>query len=189
MHFECHPVDDSFFDTAPMRFRHQVDLDATAAKVFAIFDDENSWPKWFKAIHKVEWTSPRPHGVGSTRTVTLAAATVFEHFYCWEPDRRCAFYLTGASMPLAHALAEDYLLEEIAPGKTPLHVPRRHRAAPAGGGRRPAVAHVLRRHVQERLRAPAELCPRSLNPDRTCRATSRRHTGARTWPGSAVRTS
>lgn len=118
MHFECHPVDDSFFDTAPMRFRHQVDLDATAAKVFAIFDDENSWPKWFKAIRKVEWTSPRPHGVGSTRNVTLAAATVFEHFYCWEPDRRFAFYLTGASMPLAHALAEDYLLEEIAPGKT-----------------------------------------------------------------------
>ena len=26
--------------------------------------------------------------------------------------------LTGPSMPLAHALAEDYLLEEFAPGKT-----------------------------------------------------------------------
>jgi hypothetical protein len=118
MHFDCHPVDASFFETAPMRFQHEADLDATPAKVFAIFDDENSWPKWFHAIHKVEWTSPRPHGVGSTRTVTLAAATLFEHFFVWEPDRRCSFYLTGTSMPLAHALAEDYLLEETAPGRT-----------------------------------------------------------------------
>ena len=118
MHFACRPVDASFFDTAPMRFRHEVDLDATPAKVFAIFDDENSWPKWFRAIHKVEWTSPRPHGVNSTRTVTLATATIFEHFFWWEPDRRCSFHLTGASMPLAHALGEDYLLEEVTPGKT-----------------------------------------------------------------------
>jgi len=118
MHFDCHPVEPSFLDTAPMRFKHEVDLDATPAKVFAIFDDESSWPKWFHALHKVEWTSPAPHGVGSTRTATLATATLFEHFYCWEPDRRCSFYLTGTSMPLAHALAEDYLLEPTAPGKT-----------------------------------------------------------------------
>jgi hypothetical protein len=118
MHFDCHPVDASFFDTAPMRFRHEVDLEATPTEVFAIFDDESSWPKWFRAIHKVEWTSPRPHGVGATRTVALATATVFEHFFRWEQDRRLSFYLTGASMPLAHALAEDYLLEEMAPGRT-----------------------------------------------------------------------
>jgi hypothetical protein len=118
MHVDCRPVDDSFFDTAPMRFRHEVDLDATPAKVFAIFDDQNSWPKWFKAIHEVEWTSPAPHGVGSTRNATLATFTLFERFYCWEPDRRCSFYLTGASMPLFHALAEDYLLEETAPERT-----------------------------------------------------------------------
>jgi len=118
MHFDCHPVEPSFFDHAPMRFHHEVDLDATPAEVFAIFDDETSWPKWFKAIHKAEWTSPAPHGAGSTRTVTMATATLFEHFYCWEQDRRCSFYLTGTSMPLAHALAEDYLLEETAPGKT-----------------------------------------------------------------------
>ena len=118
MHFDCRPVDDSFFNAAPMRFRHQVDLDATPAKVFAIFDDESSWPKWFQSMHKVEWMSPAPHGVGSTRTVTMATATVFDHFYRWEQDRRLSLYLTGASVPLAHALAEDYLLEEVTPGKT-----------------------------------------------------------------------
>jgi hypothetical protein len=43
-----------------------------------------------------------------------------EHFFRWEPGRRFSFYGTGASMPLVHALAEDYLLEELAPGKTRL---------------------------------------------------------------------
>ena len=48
----------------------------------------------------------------------ISTATVYEHFFRWEQDRRCSFYLTGASMPLAHAFAEDYLLEEFAPAKT-----------------------------------------------------------------------
>jgi uncharacterized protein YndB with AHSA1/START domain len=66
MRFTCHPVDTSFFDTAPMRFKNEVELDAPPARVFGIFDDEQSWPEWFRAIHKVVWTSNKTHGVGST---------------------------------------------------------------------------------------------------------------------------
>ena len=68
MHFTCRPVDTSFFDTAPMRFKNEVELDAPPAKVFAIFDDEQSWPEWFRAIHKVVWTSNKPHGALFTST-------------------------------------------------------------------------------------------------------------------------
>jgi hypothetical protein len=50
--------------------------------------------------------------------VWLGLVTLDEHFFRWLPDRRFSFYLTGHSMPLAHALAEDYLLEDVAPGKT-----------------------------------------------------------------------
>lgn len=71
MRFTCRPVDASFFDIAPMRFKNEVEPDAPPAMVFAIFDDEQSWPEWFRAIHKVVWTSNKPHGVGSTRTVSL----------------------------------------------------------------------------------------------------------------------
>jgi hypothetical protein len=101
-----------------MRFKNVVELDAPPAKVFAIFEDGESWPKWFRAIRKVQWTSNKPYGVGTTRTVWLTLATLDEQFFRWEADRRFSFYLTGLSMPLAHALAEDYLLEEIAPGRT-----------------------------------------------------------------------
>ena len=45
MRFPCHPVDASFFDTASMRFKNVVELDAPPEKVFAIFEDRESWPK------------------------------------------------------------------------------------------------------------------------------------------------
>jgi hypothetical protein len=118
MRFPCHPVDASFFDTAPMRFRNAVELVARPADVFAIFEDGESWPRWFHGIRKVVWTSNKPYGVGTTRTVWLTGVSVDEHFFRWEQDRRLSFYLTGHSMPLFHALAEDYLLEEVAPSKT-----------------------------------------------------------------------
>jgi hypothetical protein len=101
-----------------MRFRNAVELVARPADVFAIFEDGESWPRWFHGIRKVVWTSNKPYGVGTTRTVWLTGVSVDEHFFRWEQDRRLSFYLTGHSMPLFHALAEDYLLEEVAPSKT-----------------------------------------------------------------------
>ena len=65
--------------------------------------------------------------------------------------------LTGASMPLAHALAEDYLLEDGA-RQDALHLPRRDRSAPAGRGGRSAVARLPTRC--SRVRASA--CRRVL---------------------------
>jgi hypothetical protein len=118
MRFPCYPVDSTFFDTAPMRFKNAVELTASPADVFAIFEDGESWPRWFQAIQKVVWTSSKPYGVGTTRTVWLISIALDEHFFRWEPGRRFSFFGTGASMPLVHALAEDYLLQELAPGKT-----------------------------------------------------------------------
>jgi len=118
MRFPCHAVDSSLFDTAPMRFTNAVELDARPDEVFAILEDGESWPRWFAGMRKVAWTSNKPYGVGTTRTVWLTLGSVDEHFFRWEQDRRFSFYLTAHSMPLVHALAEDYLLEELAPGRT-----------------------------------------------------------------------
>jgi hypothetical protein len=118
MRFPCHPVDSAFFETAPMRFKNAVELAARPVDVFAIFEDGDSWPNWFHGIRKVAWTSNKPYGVGTTRTVWLTLVTIDERFFRWEQDRRFSFYLTGHSIPLFHALAEDYLLEELAPAKT-----------------------------------------------------------------------
>ena len=79
MRFPCRPVDFSFFDTAPMRFKNAVELDASPDRVFSIFEDGESWPRWFRAIHKVQWTSDKPYGVGTTRTVWLTGVTLNEY--------------------------------------------------------------------------------------------------------------
>jgi hypothetical protein len=118
MRFPCNPVDSTFFDIAPMRFKTEIELAARPADVFAIFEDGDSWPRWFCGIRTVVWTSNKPYSVGTTRTVWLTGVTIDELFFRWEPDRRFSFYLTGHSMPLFHAFAEDYLLEELAPGVT-----------------------------------------------------------------------
>src|SRR5262249_53297426 len=73
---------------------------------------------WFAGMRKVAWTSSKPYGVGTNRTVWLTLGSADEHFFRWERDRRFSFYLAATSMPLVHALAEDYLLEELASGKT-----------------------------------------------------------------------
>jgi hypothetical protein len=48
----------------------------------------------------------------------MTGLSVDEQYFRWEQDRRSSYYVAETSVPLAHAMAEDYLLEEIAPGKT-----------------------------------------------------------------------
>jgi hypothetical protein len=58
-------------------------------------------------------------------------------------------------MPHARALAEDYLLEEVAPARRTHRISIEPRMPLELGG--PIIEDVLRRNMQERLRAPADL--------------------------------
>jgi carbon monoxide dehydrogenase subunit G len=116
MLFTCRPVGLDFLAHAPWRFENVVELGAPPDRVFALFEDGESWPRWFPGIQRVEWTSPDPKGVGTTRTVTLGMATAHEHFLAWEPGRRFAFRFSGANRPLFRAGVEDYVLEPSAAG-------------------------------------------------------------------------
>ena len=120
MRFHCHRVDAAFFDNAPMRFVNAVELEARPRDVFAILADPASWPRWFPGMRKAKWTSAATKSVGSTRTVALAMLTFDERFFRWQPDRRISFYVTAQSQPLVHALAEDYLLDEVPANMTRL---------------------------------------------------------------------
>ncbi len=120
MQFSCRAVDLTFMDSAPLKFVNEVEINASPDQVFKVFEDEASWPKWFKDIVKVEWTSPKPFGVDTTRAVTLKAMTVYEKFIVWDPGKRFTFNFSATTMPFAHALLEDYLLEPVGNGKTKL---------------------------------------------------------------------
>lgn len=90
--YPCERVDVSFTATAPFRFVSTVDLPITPEKLFEVLGDADSWPRWATVITRVEWTSPLPRGIGTTRTVTMRGGIVGdEEFLAWEPFSHMAF--------------------------------------------------------------------------------------------------
>ena len=94
--FACGPTDLTLFDTARVRYRFSQELPVTPDVLFDIFEDPASWPRWGTGIGKVEWTSPKPYRVGTTRTVTFwGGMEVYEEFLAWERGREMAFVFYG----------------------------------------------------------------------------------------------
>lgn len=115
----CRLVDASFYDDAPVRFVFDVDLEATPEQLFAIFEDASSWKKWTLGnIRGVEWTSPKPFGPGTTRTVTLPTGLlVFEDFIVWDAPRQMAFCFYGANQEVWKAFGERYAVQDLGEGR------------------------------------------------------------------------
>ena len=112
--FKNEPVDETFFETAPVRLSETFKVSRPAADVWAeLTVDDALW--WCRILDDVRWTSPRPFGVGTTRTVkSLKGANVInEYFFRWEEGRRKSFYVVEASAPLFKRFAEDYLVEPV----------------------------------------------------------------------------
>lgn len=115
------PVTDEFFRNAPVRHATPVEIDAAPERVFAALEDPESWPQWVGAITRVDWTSPKPFKVGTTRTVYIQGNQVVdEYFFNWEDNRRMSFYFVSASFAALTQFAEDYRLEELPGGRTRL---------------------------------------------------------------------
>ena len=113
----CRRVDMDFFSTAPVRFTNVIDISATPDQLFAVFEDADSWTVWAPVIKKVTWTSPKPFGVGTTRTVdTQGDVTAYEEFIAWEHGKRMAFRFNESSKPGMEAFGEDYIVEATANG-------------------------------------------------------------------------
>ncbi|MGK2878599.1 MAG: SRPBCC family protein [Solirubrobacterales bacterium] len=113
--FKNQPVDESFFDNAPVVLAETFAVNRPAAEVWAELTALHPL-SWCRIIgNGISWTSNPPYGVGTTRTVSaLKGANKFrEHFFIWEEGRRQAFYVLEASAPLAKRFAEDYVVEPV----------------------------------------------------------------------------
>ncbi|MBP2324433.1 uncharacterized protein YndB with AHSA1/START domain [Kibdelosporangium banguiense] len=110
--------DDEFFRTARFRFDHEVVIPAPAERVWQVLTADDALVSWARGITGAQWTSPRPFGAGTTRTVTVGhgAAALREYFYRWEPSHRMTFTATAASRPGFHRFAEDLVLTREPPG-------------------------------------------------------------------------
>jgi carbon monoxide dehydrogenase subunit G len=68
-------------------------------------------------ITNVEWTSPEPYGVGTTRTVTMRGGIVAdEEFLAWEPFSRMTFRFNSSTSNAIAAFAEEYRVIDTGTG-------------------------------------------------------------------------
>ncbi|HEY2478181.1 MAG TPA: SRPBCC family protein [Solirubrobacterales bacterium] len=95
-----------------MRLRAGFEIPRPAAEVWGdiVADDPLNW---CRILQDIEWTSPRPFGVGTTREVKAlwGANLLREHYFRWDEGHRHSFYAVESTGPLFKSLAEDYLVE------------------------------------------------------------------------------
>jgi hypothetical protein len=116
-----HPLearDETFFDTAPFVHRYPVELSVPPERVWESLTSDGALADWGLGLRKLEWTSARPFGVGTTREVIMFGNTMGfrERFFRWDEGERKSFYGYEASRPLLRAFAEDYLVEKTPTG-------------------------------------------------------------------------
>ena len=104
--FPCRPAGLDEFAASAYRYRTEAVLPCSPDALFDVFEDPVSWTVWAVGIKNVEWTSPKPYRVGTTRTVTFADGTeVYERFVAWERGREMAFVLEGHTTEMFKASA------------------------------------------------------------------------------------
>ncbi|MBB3047976.1 uncharacterized protein YndB with AHSA1/START domain [Litorivivens lipolytica] len=117
--FDCKVVDLTFLETARNRFQAEVEIDATPEQIFESFENADDWTRWAPPIQKVEWTSPKPFGLGTTRTVSMSGGMVGDEvFIAWDYPKRMAFCFTACSKSMTESFAEDYIVTPLDNGKT-----------------------------------------------------------------------
>jgi hypothetical protein len=114
--FALQPCDEGFFAAAPARYVAAMNIPRPTEQVWAELTSDDPLA-WCRMIAGITWTSPRPLGVGATRTARAAfgALVLHERFFRWEEGRQKSFYVLEASLPLFRRFAEDYLVEETSP--------------------------------------------------------------------------
>lgn len=116
---ECERVGLDYFETAPVVVQATQVVAATPERIFDVFLDADSWSRWAYPITSVDWTSPFPLEVGSTRTVWMRAGMVgHEEFIAWEPFRRMAFRFNQTIKGGPTAFAEDYVVTDLRDGRS-----------------------------------------------------------------------
>lgn len=76
--------------------------------------DGPAWTEWLP-ITKVTWTSPKPFGPGTTRTVEVGDQVIEETFFAWDEGKRMAFRFERSTLPVSAAV-EDYRVMPVEGG-------------------------------------------------------------------------
>jgi Polyketide cyclase / dehydrase and lipid transport len=113
-------ADEDLFATAPHVFRYSKRFAAPVERVWESLTSDESLAGWSATVSAVNWLSPRPFGIGTTREVVLAPglARVRERYFRWDEGRRHSFAVYEANLPVFRRFAEDYVVEPVASRST-----------------------------------------------------------------------
>jgi hypothetical protein len=108
-------TDESFFVDAPHRVVVDVTVNRPAADVWTELTEDNPMASYCRALSSITWTSPRPFGVGTTRTARILGGliTLDEYYSTWDEGRRKVFVGVRVMPPVLRRVAEEYLIEPI----------------------------------------------------------------------------
>jgi uncharacterized protein YndB with AHSA1/START domain len=111
-------VDEHLPETARAVGIAEREMAVSAEQLFAAFEDETWWPKWVPGMRRSTWTSPKPFGNGTTRTVEMVGGhRIDEVFWAWEPNRRIAFSIAAASIGWLNGFTEIYEVTPLSSGR------------------------------------------------------------------------
>jgi hypothetical protein len=114
--FALRPVDETFFESAPEVVAETFDVAKPASEVWSELTADGAL-SFCRSLRGARWTSPRPFGVGTTRTMPAlyGLLVIDEVYFRWEEGRQHSFYVERANLPMFRSLAEDYLVEPAGP--------------------------------------------------------------------------
>ncbi len=95
-----------FVQRAPVRVVAEERVAASPQACFAVLADTPTWNEWFPQVTRCDWTSEPPHGVGSTRRVSVRGWVVDERFIAWDPGERWGFTFLATNVPTVRAGVE-----------------------------------------------------------------------------------
>jgi hypothetical protein len=109
---KMYPLDPAGDDLLRRARAHSVaerEIPVSAEHLFSTLEVGETWRRFFPVIRKVEWTSPEPFSVGTTRTVTVVGGVrLDEVFWAWKPGSQMGFAITAASNRALKGLVELY---------------------------------------------------------------------------------
>jgi hypothetical protein len=113
--FEMAATDDTFYAVASEQVVVDVTVDRPASDVWAELTEDGPMAPYCRAISSITWTSPRPFGIGTTRTTRVLGGliTLHERYPHWDDGRRKVFVGVRTVPPVLRRVSEEYLVEPI----------------------------------------------------------------------------
>lgn len=116
-YFDCTKVGVEFLEQTANVFVAEEIIQASAEQIFEVFEDANAWTVWAMPIQKVQWTSPKSFGVGTTRSVHMMGGMIgYEEFVEWQRGKRMAFTFVGCNKNATDKFIEDYRVTDLGNG-------------------------------------------------------------------------